>query len=175
MKAVIGLGNPEPEHLDTRHNVGFRVLDVLAGQLNITLTNNAKLLALIGKNDDWLLAKPQTYMNKSGQAVQAILQFYKLKVSDLIVIHDDLDIPFGFYKIQTGTGPKAHNGLLSIYDALGTKDFTHVRIGVEGRGAERTTPGKNYVLSDFTDEEEGRLQTVIGQVVKELLPLSKVA
>lgn len=173
MKVIIGLGNPEDQHQKTRHNVGFRVVDVLAGQLDVSLTNSPKLFSLIGKNDDWLLAKPQTYMNNSGQAVQAILHFYKLSPQDLIVIHDDLDIPFGFFKIQKGTGPKAHNGLLSIYEALGSKDFIHVRIGVESREQERSMPGKNYVLSPFTDEEEDRLQTVISQVIQELLPLSK--
>ncbi|OGJ37499.1 MAG: aminoacyl-tRNA hydrolase [Candidatus Pacebacteria bacterium RIFOXYB1_FULL_39_46] len=173
MRAIIGLGNPEDQHQKTRHNVGFRVIDILANQLDITLTTSPKLFSLVGKNNDWLLAKPQTYMNNSGQAVQAILHFYKLTPSDLIVIHDDLDIPFGFFKIQKGTGPKAHNGLLSIYEALHSKDFIHVRIGVESREQDRSMPGKNYVLSSFTDEEENRLQTVIGQAVQELLPLSK--
>ncbi|HEX9817549.1 MAG TPA: aminoacyl-tRNA hydrolase [Patescibacteria group bacterium] len=172
MKAIIGLGNPESEHQATRHNVGFQVVDALADQLGLTLTNNLKLLAQIGKNKSWLLAKPQTYMNQSGRAVQAILQFYKLSPKDLIVVHDDLDIPFGFYKIQQGTGPKNHNGLLSIYEQLGTKDFTHVRLGIEGRGVAKVMSGKNYVLTPFTDEEAYRLETVIGQVVKDLLPLS---
>ena len=102
-----------------------------------------------------------------------VLNYYKIPTEDLIVIHDDLDIPFGFFKIQKGTGPKAHNGLLSIYEALHSKDFIHVRIGVESREQDRSMPGKNYVLSSFTDEEENRLQTVIGQAVQELLPLSK--
>jgi PTH1 family peptidyl-tRNA hydrolase len=139
------------------------------------LTNNPKLFAHVVKNNDWLLAKPQTYMNKSGQAVQAVLHYYKLEPADLIVIHDDLDIPFGFFKTQTGTGPKAHNGLLSIYEQLGTKDFTHVRVGIEGRLGKMDVPGKNYVLSPFTSEEAYLLETVIGQVVKELLSLMPVA
>lgn len=169
MKAIIGLGNPEEQHAQTRHNVGFRVVDALADRLKITLAYSPKMFAKVGKNTNLVLAKPQTYMNESGQAVQAIMSFFKISAAELLIIHDDLDIPLGSYKIQLGTGPKIHNGLLSIYQALGTKDFTHVRIGVDGRAGDKTLPGKNYVLQPFSNKEETALEKVIEEVTQQLL------
>jgi len=169
MKAIIGLGNPEEKYALTRHNVGFMVVDRFAEELGIVLENSPKLFARAGKNADYLLAQPQNYMNRSGQAVQAVLDFYKLSPADLTIIHDDLDIAFGTYKIQQATGPKAHNGLLSIYEALGTDQFTHVRIGVENRQLDNRLSGKDYVLQAFAPAEIETLQAVIGQVAKELL------
>jgi len=115
-------------------------------------------------------------MNESGEFVKKLVEQYKLNCSDLWVIHDDLDIPLGSYKIRKGKGPREHNGLLSIYDALGTKDFWHVRIGVENREKmengkwkmENFTKGEQYVLQDFTKEEVLQVEQVIKRVVKEL-------
>lgn len=168
MQTLIGLGNPDEEYALTRHNVGFRVVDEIAKRLKIKLELNAKFSAEVGKSKDILLVKPQTYMNGSGQSVQAVMNFYKLSVEKLTVIHDDLDLPLGSYKIQFGHGPKEHNGLLSIYEALGTKDFTHARIGIDGRGGDKTLPGKTYVLQKFSGEEEEIIKTVIQTVAEKL-------
>lgn len=169
MKTIIGLGNPEEQHQLTRHNVGFRVVDTLAKELGMTFSASPKLFSEISKAGDWLLAKPQTYMNGSGQAIQAILNFYKLNPADIIIVHDDLDLPFGTWKSQFGTGPKIHNGLLSVYQSLGTKDFTHLRIGIDNRAGIKNLPGKDYVLQSFSDQEETVVHTVIEEVVQHVL------
>ena len=170
MKIIVGLGNPEDQHSNTRHNAGFMTVDALATELGIKLENSSKLFSKVGKNDQYVLAQPQTYMNDSGKAVRAVLDFFKLNASDLMVVHDDLDIALGSYKIQQGTGPKSHNGLLSIYSALDTEDFTHVRIGIEDRDAGDRLSGKDYVLQPLSKEELQALQTTIAQVIEELLP-----
>jgi PTH1 family peptidyl-tRNA hydrolase len=169
MKVIVGLGNPEEKFDGTRHNVGFHIVNRLAARLGITLNQSPKLFSMIGKNNDWLLIKPQTYMNESGKAVQAVLAFYKLTPQDLVVIHDDLDIELGKWKQQVGTGPKEHNGLLSIYEQLGTEDFTHLRIGIDSREGDRTLAGKDYVLHPFTLEESRKLGEVTGKVIESLL------
>lgn len=173
MKAIIGLGNPEEQHVATRHNVGFRVIDALAAQLKIPLSQSAKLFSAVGKSENVVLVKPQTYMNDSGKAVQAVAHFYKLQPEAILVVHDDLDIPLGMTKFQFGTGPKVHNGLLSIYETLGTKEFWHLRIGVDGRSGDKTLPGKTYILQPFSADEETSIQHVIEEAVQKLLPYTR--
>lgn len=170
MKLIVGLGNPGGEYVFTRHNAGFRVVDELAQQLDISFQTTPKMFAEVAKNTEYIVIKPQTFMNDSGKAVQAALHFFKLHPEDLTVIHDDLDIPFGSYKIQQGTGPKAHNGLTSIYASLGTREFNHIRVGVDGREADTAIPPKNYVLQPFSKEEEVVLKTVIEEIVVRLKP-----
>lgn len=175
MKVIVGLGNPGKEYQSTRHNLGFMVLDQLAVKLGVQFSAAPKLQAEIAKlGSEILLCKPQTFMNNSGQAVRALLDYYKLfnseKLGNLSVVHDDLDLAFGTYKLQLGTGPKAHNGLLSLYDHLGTKDFWHVRGGVDNRGDLRAhiTPSE-YVLQPFTTEEQSMLTEEITAIVSELM------
>jgi len=154
LKLIVGLGNPGAKYAKTRHNVGYMAVD--------------KLKAEIGDRQDMILAKPTTFMNESGMAVSALSKFYKLSSNNLFVIHDDLDIPLGTYKIQLGKGPKTHKGLLSIYEKLGTKDFWHVRIGVENR-ADKTVSGEAYTLMPFEPEEKKVIDNVIDQVCKKLV------
>lgn len=116
-----------------------------------------------------LLAKPNTFMNSSGKAVKALLEYYKLDISDLYVIHDDLDIKFGEYKIQKAVGPKIHNGVNSIEEILGTKDFSRIRIGVDNRLPEKRIPGERYVLTDFEAFEMDQLNAVFEKIKLELL------
>lgn len=185
MKLVVGLGNPGKKYEGTRHNVGFVVLDRLVQQVqspkfkvkNYSVKNysskfkiNKRFKSEVLQIDDVTLAKPQTFVNRSGEAVGSSVRFYKVALSDLYVMHDDLDIPLGMYKIQFGKGPKQHNGLQSIYERLGTKKFWHVRIGIEHRakGLVDKTPGEEYVLQQFTDEEREVIDRVIQKVVKEL-------
>lgn len=167
---IVGLGNPGKEYEYTRHNVGFRTVDAVAKKLGLSFESSPKLLSAVAKGSDMVLVKPQTFMNASGRAVQAVLQFYKLSPEDLIVVHDDLDIVLGEYKRQMATGPKSHNGLLSIYEALGTQEFTHVRIGVDGRENDRSVPGNAYVLQSFSEVEETQLAEVIREVIDDLCP-----
>ena len=166
MKLVVGLGNPGEAHANNRHNVGFVMVDRLAGE---GAEWESKFEALILKAKDYLLVKPQMFMNRSGEVVAKIANFYKVTIDDLVVIHDDLDIRLGEYKIQKGVGPKVHNGLTSVEERLGTANFWRLRVGVDNRPAgQARVPGDEYVLSDFTAEEKEISDGVIEKAVKEL-------
>lgn len=168
MKVIVGLGNPGEEYVNSRHNSGFMVVEKLLEKMsNIKLQRSKKCNAEIAQAGDVLLAKPQTYMNRSGEAVVKIMQFYKLTTQDLWVVHDDLDIRLGEYKIQLGRGPKVHNGLASIDQYLGTKDYWRVRIGIENR--EYKISGEEYVLGGFNKAERETLASVMGKVTDELI------
>lgn len=174
MKLIVGLGNPGREYELTRHNVGFMLLDKLFEQMknenskvqNFRIENKFK--AEIAILDDWVLLKPMTFMNKSGLAVQKVMQFYKIALHDVFVIHDDLDIALGNYKISD-RGPKVHNGINSIRGAVG-EDFWYVRIGVDGRSQTEISPltGKDYVLQAFSKEEKKLLDEMMPQVIDSL-------
>lgn len=120
-----------------------------------------------------LLAKPQTFMNASGEAVQKIMSFYKITPADLVVIHDDLDIEIGNYKIQKDVHSVGHNGVESIINRLGTQDFTRVRVGVEKQGGrkERSIPGEDFVLQDFTLDELEKITTLSGAIALDIQKL----
>lgn len=170
---MVGLGNPGAEYAQSRHNAGFRLVEIwaetLASQVQITQPpvwqTMKKIQAEVCKLDDWVFLKPQTFMNASGSAIRAALDYFsqfnhqslaaqQKILSQVMVIHDDLDLEFGTAKLQFGKGPKIHNGLLSIYQHLGTQDFWHVRIGIDGRGGKRQVPAKTYVLQSWTVEEQ---------------------
>ena len=174
MKIIVGLGNPGKEYQATRHNLGFMVLDKLASEARVSFSGFPKAQAEVCKlNTSTLLCKPQTFMNNSGLSVRALLEYYHLfnaeKMEDLYVVHDDLDLQLGTYKLQMGTGPKAHNGLLSLYEHLGTKEFWHVRGGVDNRGELRSQliPSE-YVLQPFTKDEQPLIADEITAIVREL-------
>jgi PTH1 family peptidyl-tRNA hydrolase len=154
MKIIVGLGNPGRKYERTRHNAGFLAVDEIARDLRFDLTQE-KYHACIGKGrigeEDALLAKPQTFMNESGRSVGAILRYTYAKPADLIVVHDELDLPLGAVRVKNGGGHGGHNGLRSIIEHIGTPDFIRVRVGV-GRPA----PGRDaadYVLSPFSADE----------------------
>ncbi len=176
MKLVVGLGNPGEKYVNTRHNVGFMIVDVLASQMvNGQWLMVKKLQSLIINNQSLtILAKPQTFMNSSGDAVKALATFYRLPATNIWVIHDDLDLTLGNYKIQKGKGPREHNGLNSIYKSIGTQDFWHVRVGIDNRkaaGPEEPLArrGEEYVLQNFTTNELTSLENVISNVANDLL------
>jgi PTH1 family peptidyl-tRNA hydrolase len=147
MKLIIGLGNPGEKYKNNRHNVGQMVVEKLK---NLTAF------------------KTNCFMNESGKFVKKLVKQYKLEPSSLWVIHDDLDIPLGSYKIQFGKGPKEHKGLDSIDTELGTDEYWHVRVGVDNRDLENRIPGEKYVLEDFTIEEKEILEKTIKEVCKKL-------
>lgn len=155
MYLIVGLGNIGEEYEKTRHNAGFKFVDKLAGEEQFL------------KN--FTLVKPQTMMNDSGRAVQKMMNFYKLGIEDVVVVHDDLDIAFGEYKIQKDKGPKVHNGVLSVEQCLGRTDFWRVRIGIDNRqpGVNYGT-GADYVLSNFSKQEVKDLDVLFEEIVKEL-------
>ena len=159
---IIGLGNPEIKYENTRHNLGFRVVDLLAGK-NAAWEN--KYRSQFFKLGDVIMAKPQTYMNESGEAVREILKFYPQ--AQLIVIHDELDLPLGTIKIMKNISSAGHNGVQSIIDELNTKDFIRIRLGINNPETRGPIPGDEYVLQNFLPKEE--------EIVKALLQKAKLA
>jgi PTH1 family peptidyl-tRNA hydrolase len=155
MKIIIGLGNPGRKYERTRHNAGFMAVDLLAKGLRAELAQE-KHHALLGRaridSEELVLAKPQTYMNESGKAAAAILRDAYATVADLIVIHDELDLPLGSVRVKIGGGHGGHNGLRSIIALAGSADFVRVRIGI-GRPAPNVDSAA-YVLSRFTADEQ---------------------
>ncbi len=130
---LIGLGNPGREYRDNRHNFGFMLVDRLCVRLNargLKLQSKAIVTSAVYEGRKLLLAKPQTYMNLSGQAIQGLAHFYKLELDQLLVAHDDLDIPFGAIRIRPGGGPGGQKGVASAIERLGTKDFARLRLGL---------------------------------------------
>ena len=172
MKCIVGLGNPGEKYKNNRHNVGFMFVDYLMKELmheqNATFKEEKKLQVLSYKLQGMLLAKPLTFMNLSGRAVTELFKNFKLKIENLIVVHDDLDIPLGKFKIQKGTGPLLHNGISSIEQAIGTKDFVRVRIGVDNRSSDARVDGETYVLLDFNEEESTLIKSLFPQIFERL-------
>jgi peptidyl-tRNA hydrolase, PTH1 family len=154
MFLIVGLGNPGAQYELTRHNVGFRILDMLGGG-----DWESKHDALMLKLEDVILAKPQTFMNVSGKSVAQILKYYP--DAQLIVVHDELDLPLGSLKIIKGSGSAGHNGVQSIIDELGTKDFIRVRVGINNPETKQEIPGDAYVLQKFSKKEESVLKEAL--------------
>lgn len=155
IKLVAGLGNPGPEYADTRHNAGFWLVDELAWQWKANFKEEKKFFgqtarAKLAGGEVWLL-KPNTYMNRSGQAVQALAQFYKIAPQEILVVHDELDITPGRIKFKLGGGNSGHNGLKDIQAKLGSADFYRLRLGI-GHPGERNEV-VNYVLKKPRAEE----------------------
>lgn len=152
MKVIIGLGNPGVKYLNNRHNVGHIVID----ELKYT-------------NSKDKILKSDKFMNDSGLFLKKVKEKYpKMSLSDLYIIHDDLDIPLGAFKIQFGKGPKGHNGIIDIEEKLSTSDFWRVRVGVDPTSRDALR-GEQLVLSDFTTEEKLILDRVIKQICNQLV------
>ena len=162
MHLIFGLGNPGIRYRRTRHNVGFLVLEKLAADAGIELKQKS-FNALWGKGKletkNMLLVEPQTYMNLSGRAVSGLAAFFKADINKVIIIHDDLDLPFGTIRLKTGGGTAGHKGLESIAENLGSSDFMRVRIGI-GKPADKARID-SYVLERFEPQQENELQSVI--------------
>lgn len=167
MRVIVGLGNPGPEYKKTRHNVGFCTLELLAERWGTRLSRHA-FLALTGEaqwhGEKILLVQPQTYMNRSGESVARVRDFYRLDLGDLIVIHDDLDLPLGRLRLKRGGGGAGGNrGIVSLIEALGSKDFVRVKIGI-GRPPGRQDSA-HFVLQPFTRQEEAFILPAIDRAV----------
>jgi len=161
---VVGLGNPGREYRDTRHNFGFLALDKLAQGMAVIFRHRSLLEAEVGVgaflSSSVVLAKPLTYMNLSGHAVAALISFFQLREPrQLIVIHDDLDIPLGKIKIKSGGGAGGHKGVRSIIESLGTIEFLRIRLGIGL--AERPIDVIDYVLTPFAPEEQDARQRAV--------------
>ena len=167
VKLIAGLGNPGIRYRMNRHNAGFMVLDRVALQQNISMDQNL-FEARIGRGKiegmPVLLVEPQTYMNLSGIAIGKLANYYRIHFEDLIIVHDDLDLPFRTLRLKAGGGHGGHKGLISIVDHLGSRDFLRVRFGI-GRPA-RKTMVEGYVLEPFPSEEMEDLPQMIGKAVE---------
>ena len=175
MKLIIGLGNPTKQYENTRHNAGFIVLDEIQKSLDFpTFKLNEKFKAEITENtihgEKIILAKPQTFMNLSGQSVIAIASFYKIEIENIIVIHDDLDIELGMIKVSEDSKAAGHNGVQSIFDTLGTQKIKRIRIGIEGaeKKLERQMSGSDFVLQKFSIEELDAIKNITQEVIKNI-------
>lgn len=165
MKLIVGLGNPGKEYEKTRHNIGFMAVEDL--RLKIEGFSNWKLSSPLEAEicrghiasccEDVILAKPQTFMNASGQSVKKLITNYKLLITDLLVIHDDLDLPLGTLRLTFGSGSAGHNGVQSIIDALGTKDFWRLRIGIGPKKGD----AKQFVLKPFSRLQQLKLKKTL--------------
>jgi PTH1 family peptidyl-tRNA hydrolase len=180
MKIICGLGNPEKEYDGTRHNVGFRFLDAFAaahdfpkfGTKGKSLISEKTLEFVPGHKEKILLVKPQTFMNLSGEAVQEVLQFYKLPLKDLLVVYDDVDLPLGTVRYREKGSAGTHNGMKSIVETIASIDFPRLRIGIESRGAfEGSAPAQmdltDFVLAPFLKAELPIFEEVVKEVIKE--------
>src|SRR5512141_3427930 len=159
---LIGLGNPGREYRDNRHNIGFMFIDRLIVRLNargLKVQSKAIVTSATYEGRKLILAKPQTYMNLSGQAAQGLLNFYKIPMDQMLIAHDDLDIPFGTIRIRPKGGPGGQGGMASTIEKLGTKDFPRLRLGI-GRPPGRMDPAA-YVLQDFSREEMKLLSEIL--------------
>ncbi|MGE0764636.1 MAG: aminoacyl-tRNA hydrolase [Bdellovibrionales bacterium] len=156
MKLIVGLGNPGQKYILNRHNVGFLMMDGLLEQLSPgssfkTETQfKAQICKLKWQGQDLLLVKPQTYMNRSGEAVHPIMSFYRIERPDLLVVHDDVDLPFGEFRFHIRRGPGGQNGIKNIHQILGSDDYARLKMGV-GRPADPRHSIADYVLANFTE------------------------
>ncbi|MFH1489363.1 MAG: aminoacyl-tRNA hydrolase [Pseudomonadota bacterium] len=159
---IAGLGNPGKAYKNTRHNMGFRVIDHWAGSLGVQLSNRrfqSRNARASYRENGLILVRPMTYMNLSGQSIRAIADYYHIKTEDILVVHDDLDLPLGKIRVARNGGAGGHKGILSIVQCLGTKEFFRVKVGV-GRPRHGEAVD-DYVLSPFYSDEKEILEGVI--------------
>jgi len=159
---LIGLGNPGRDYKETRHNFGFMLIDRIAVRLNARgMKVQSKAIVMDARHEDkkLILAKPQTYMNLSGQSVQGLAHFYKVSNENLMILSDDLDIPFGTIRIRASGGPGGQRGLGNILEKLGTKDVPRLRLGI-GRPPGRMDPSA-YVLQNFSRDEMKEISGIL--------------
>ena len=163
IRCVAGLGNPGPEHTGTRHNIGFMVIDQLAAQLGLTWEKSTRWDALSSKQGDLVLAKPVSFMNRSGYPLVAIAQFYKIAPSEILVVLDDFALPLGRIRIRAGGGTGGHNGLDSVIMQFGTEEIPRLRIGI---GAAPAAGAVDYVLGRFFEEERALVNSAIDRSIQ---------
>jgi len=172
LKLIAGLGNPGTEYAQTRHNIGFSVVDALAQvsslEMNKTRFESAYVKGRI-KGREILLVKPMSYMNLSGGPIQKFAAYYKIDLSDIIVVHDDMDLDFGKIKIVQGRGHGGHNGVRSIIESFGQKECIRVRVGVGHPGGAKGVTG--HVLGKFSPDEQAGLDATIKTAVKACLSI----
>ncbi|WP_303194800.1 aminoacyl-tRNA hydrolase [Thomasclavelia spiroformis] len=169
MKLIVGLGNPGKEYAGTRHNCGFMVIDRLASKLNVDVDQN-KFKGLYAKvkyhGEDIILLKPQTYMNLSGESVNAVMNFFKIDKEDLLVIYDDLDMPVGKLRLRKTGSAGGHNGIKNIIVHLNSQDFKRIRVGIDRHKYMNVA---DYVLSRFSKVESEAIEQGIENAANAVL------
>lgn len=167
---IVGLGNPGPEYAETRHNAGFRFLERLCAERRVTLRHEARFQGdwvrlAIAEREVWLLA-PQTFMNHSGESVQKFAHFYKIPVAQILVVHDEIDLPPGTVRLKVGGGDGGHNGLKDVTEQLGTGEYVRLRLGV-GR-PETSAQVVSYVLKRAPVSEQTLLDEAINESLRHI-------
>ena len=166
MKLIVGLGNPGKEYERTRHNAGFMVIDKVAEKCSLSF-NKTKVNALVAEGkvhgESVMLMKPQTYMNLSGNAVSEAVRFYKLDLSDLLIIHDDLDLPVGKIRIRESGSAGGQNGMKNIINLLGTQDIRRIRVGIDKN---KLIPVPDYVLGKIPEEQKDEFDQAVETAAK---------
>ncbi len=168
MNVIVGLGNPGPNYQRTRHNIGFQSVDALSSTYRIQLSHTDSVSQWgrgVIRGKEVLLVKPQTYMNLSGKSVSAVISRFYLTYQDLLVIHDDMDLPLGRIRIREKGGSGGHRGVASIIQYLGASDFPRLRVGIGRPPIDQQEP-KEYVLKAFSKEEKAVVAEVIETVVQ---------
>jgi len=175
MKLVVGLGNPGREYEKTRHNIGFITIENYADKLGV-LINKSKFNGLYGETlidgEKVILLKPQSYINLSGEVIRKFVDFYKINISDILIIHDDLDLNVGTYKVKQKGSSGGHNGLKNIELHLGTQEYKRIKIGISNN---KNIDTKDYVLGKLSKEESDKLDLVETEVLKILDDYFKVS
>ena len=184
MKLIVGLGNPEKEYENTRHNIGFKVVEYInkrygGGEFIFDKKSNSETLEVKIEGKRIILAKPQTFVNKSGEAIKKLIVNCKLKIENLIVIHDDLDIPFGKTKISFGRSSAGHKGVQSVIKALKTDKFNRLRVGTFNQQIVKIRKMKDkkrrlnemnkFVISPFSGDEKHKLAKIIKEAAQKIL------
>lgn len=162
MKLIVGLGNFEDKYLFTRHNVGFMVVDFFAQTNDQSFKIEKKLKSAVAKfkfnGEDIIIIKPLTYMNLSGEAISAVMNFYKIEIKDVLIIYDDIAMDLGKVRFRGSGSDGGHNGIKSIIQHVGTKDFDRLKVGI---GPQPNIPSEAFVLQNFSKEQLEELKTII--------------
>lgn len=158
MKLIVGLGNVGERYCFTRHNTGFMVLDKLALDKGFSFREESKLKCFLAKSGDIIYIKPTTFMNLSGEAVRAVMDYYKIDVKDLLIVYDDIALDLGRMRFRANGSDGGHNGIKSIIKHVGTKEFDRLKIGI---GPQPNIPSENYVLQNFPKEQLEELKEVL--------------
>ena len=158
MKLIAGLGNIGDKYCFTRHNAGFMVLDKLALDNNFSFREESKLKCFLAKSSDIIYIKPTTFMNLSGEAVRAVMDYYKIDVKDILIVYDDIALDLGRIRFRANGSDGGHNGIKSIIKHVGTKEFDRLKIGI---GPQPNIPSENYVLQNFPKEQLEELKEVL--------------
>jgi len=165
MKLIAGLGNIGDKYIFTRHNAGFMVLDKWALEENVSFKTDSKLKSLITRiklqNEDIILIKPTTFMNLSGEAVRAVMDYYKIDIKDLLIIYDDIALDLGRIRLRANGSDGGHNGIKSIIKHTGTSNFNRIKIGI----GPQIGPSENYVLQNFSKEQLEVLKTILDKTI----------